>query len=65
MAGATAEFQNVKCIKETAAALLCVIDGKEVWIPQSQVDDASEVYSVGDEGTLVITEWIATQKELI
>ena len=42
-----------------------MIDGKEVWIPQSQVDDASEVYSVGDEGTLVITEWIAMQKELI
>lgn len=65
MAGATAEFENVKCIKETSAALLCVIDGEEIWIPQSQVDDASEVFSVGDEGRLVVTEWIAIQKGLV
>lgn len=65
MAGTTAEFTRVKCIKETSAALLCVIDGKEIWIPQSQVDDASEVFSVGDEGTLIVTEWIAIQKGLV
>lgn len=65
MAGATAEFENVKCIKVTPNAILCAIDGKEIWIPQSQVDDASEVFSVGDEGTLIVTEWIAIQKGLV
>jgi hypothetical protein len=37
-------------------------DGEEVWVPQSQIHDASEVWKKGDSGTLVVTEWIAIKK---
>jgi hypothetical protein len=61
----TVEFANVVVEVETAMAILCWIDGEKVWIPKSQIDDASEVYKDGDRGVLVVTEWIAKQKGLI
>lgn len=61
----TVAFDGVECVHATDAALLCVIDGDEHWIPQSQVDDDSEVYEDGGEGTLIISEWIAIQKGLV
>jgi hypothetical protein len=62
----TCDFDNVRCIKETDAALLCVIDGDEFWIPKSHVHDDSEVFDedVNSEGKLIISEWIAQQKGL-
>lgn len=59
--------EDVVCIKATDRALLCVINGEEMWIPQSQVAAESEVFNDTDnsEGTLVISEWIATKKGLI
>jgi hypothetical protein len=67
MADKTVTIENVKCKKETDRALLCIIEGEEVWIPKSQLDDDSEVFNDGNnaEGKLVITEWIATQKGLV
>jgi hypothetical protein len=59
------QIQNVTVSKETEAALLVNIEGEEMWIPKSQIDDDSEVYKKDTEGTLVITEWIAKQKGLI
>ena len=38
--------------------------GEPLWIPQSQIDDDSECWTMGDEGDLVISEWIAEQKGL-
>jgi len=64
MSRRTVEFEG-KAVKETDAALLVEIDGKEWWIPKSQIDESSEVRAEDDEGTLVITEWIATEKGLI
>lgn len=63
----TVEFEGVVAIKDTGKALCCVIDGEQVWIPQSQIHDNSEVYDAKDnsEGTLVVTEWIALQKGLV
>ena len=58
-------FPGVRAIRATDSALLVVIDGQQVWIPQSQIDDESEVYAEGDEGELVVSEWIATQKDLV
>lgn len=58
-------IKGVVCKRETDKALLCIIDDEEHWIPKSQVDDDSEVYAEGDEGKLVITEWIAEQKGLL
>ena len=59
------EFEDVLCKAASPKAILVVIEGTEYWIPQSQVDDDSEVWAKGDEGTLVITEWIAMQKGIL
>ncbi len=61
------QFHNVVCKKATEKALLCVIEGEEHWIPQSQIEDDSEVFDDdrNSTGTLVVTEWIAKQKGLI
>jgi hypothetical protein len=56
---------EAECIANTADAALCVIDGVEYWIPQSQILNDSYVWKKGDEGTLVITEWIAIEKGLV
>ena len=60
-------FENVTCIAATPKAILCIIDEDEVWIPQSQVHEDSEVFDNEDhsEGKLVITEWIAKEKGLL
>jgi hypothetical protein len=61
----TVMVHDVKAIHETAKALLCVIDGQEVWIPKSQIDEEeSEVQEVGDEGILVIPTWLADRNGL-
>lgn len=59
------EFENVEAIAATDKAVLCVIEGKQHWIPQSQIRPNSEVWKQGDKGTLVISRWIAEQKDLI
>ncbi len=58
---------EVSVLAETAAALrIRTDDGKEAWIPKSQIDEDSEVYSLkSSPGTMLVTEWIATQKELV
>jgi hypothetical protein len=63
--GPVVEFEVPEVTKETDKALLCVIEGKEVWIPKSQIHDDSEVFEEGHKGKLVISEWIAKEKELI
>lgn len=52
-----------KIIRETGAAFRARLsDGREVWLPFSQIADA-DAYAEGDENvTLSITEWIAEQK---
>ena len=57
-------IEDVTCLKSTEKACLCLIGTEEMWIPQSQIDDDSEVCTEGDEGTLVISQWIAEQKGL-
>ena len=62
------EFEDVLLKHATDKALLCVIDGVEHWFPKSQVHADSELFSdkqVGETGKLVVTEWIAKQKNLI
>jgi hypothetical protein len=51
--------------KSKAALLVEDEDGEEVWIPFSQIHADSEVWEdseVGEEGKLVIPEWLATKK---
>lgn len=49
---------------KTQKAILVDVDGEDYWIPLSQVDEESEVFEKGDQGDLIITEWIAQQKGL-
>lgn len=55
---------EARCVRATSNAILVDVDGEEVWIPQSCVHDDSEVWKRGDEGTLVVTRWIAEKKGL-
>jgi hypothetical protein len=51
------------CVKETEKALLVKFEGVETWVPKSQViGSESEVNEQGDQGMLVVTEWIAKEK---
>lgn len=61
----TVEFTNVTALRETDLAILCTIHGDEVWIPKSQIAHESDVRSVHDKGTLIVSEWIATEKGLV
>ena len=58
-------FDDAVCIQETRLAILVCVDGKQAWIPQSHVDDDSEVWKKGDSGTLVISEWAAIKNGLV
>lgn len=60
------EFDGVTAVKETDAALLCSFVGDgDHWIPKSQIDEDSEVNQEGDQGTLVVSAWIAGEKGLV
>jgi hypothetical protein len=60
----TVTISGVVVEAETDSAILCDIEGEEIWIPKSQIDDDSEVYEMGTNGDLVITQWIARKKGL-
>jgi len=56
---------DVICMRETDKALLCTIDGAEVWIPKSQLLAGNEVDARGCQGDLVIPRWLAIEKQLV
>lgn len=58
------EFDDVTVKVDTPKALLCIIEGDEVWIPLSQISEDSEVYRYGSSGKLIVSRWIADQKGL-
>ena len=62
----TVVFENVTCKAATSKAILCMgpWEDREIWFPLSQVDDDSEVFEKGHQGKLVVSKWIAEQKEL-
>jgi hypothetical protein len=50
-------------IHETEKALhVRLYDDEMAWVPKSQIHDDSEVWSNGQKGTLIVTEWYAKQK---
>lgn len=59
------EVYDCEVIAEGAKAILVNINGEETWIANSQIDDRSEVYELGDVGTLLINPWLAKKKGLI
>ena len=58
------DLPNARGIAATSDALLVEADDLDdaVWIPQSAILDESEVYEVGNEGTLVVKDWVAQKK---
>lgn len=59
-----AEFRH-----QTEKAVLVRIEGSDYWIPDSQIEQESEIYvgcgmERGDHGTIVMTDWIAQEKGL-
>ena len=51
-----------KILRSTAGAVLIDCDGKEVWVPRSQI------YSTDNDGRfdiLEVTEWLAMKKGMI
>jgi hypothetical protein len=59
------EVSHVRVHRETRIALLVAIDDRLIWIPKSQVLDDSEVQGEGDEGALVIPEWLAIERGIV
>jgi len=60
-------YINVQVIRqETEKAFQVVLEnGQIIWLPKSQISD-SEDYEAGDRDVeLAITQWIATEKELL
>jgi hypothetical protein len=51
-------------IRQTEKAALCEIDGEEVWLPWSQIDEGSDIKKDGDSGTVYIPRWLAEDKDL-
>lgn len=44
------------------ALLVRFEDGREDWVPKSQIHDDSEVFQANQEGKMVVTAWYAKQK---
>lgn len=59
-----AHLEDVYAVKKTTLALVCMIDDEEYVVPDSQIDDDSEVFDEGDEGTLVVNLWWAEKTGL-
>lgn len=58
------EIEDAKCIRDSEQAILveAPIFDEPTWIPQSQVDEDSEVYEKGTSGTLIISDWWARKQ---
>ena len=58
-------IDDVSCIRMTERAILVRIPAiarEPQWVPQSQIDDDSEVWQPGDSGTLIVSQWLADEK---
>jgi len=60
----TYKIYDANVIAETEKAIL--VEAEEFdepqWIPQSQIDDDSEVWTSGTDGTLIVSDWFAAQR---
>lgn len=53
----------VVCVKDTGRALLVKFEGKETWVPRSQLNKVeNEIWHARDEGMLVLPVWLAKEK---
>ena len=60
-------FEGAECIRETEKGILVRLPDhdEEVWLAKSQLHDDSDVYSHGDTGNLIVSRWMAEQKDLL
>ena len=58
-------LDDVECLHATDRAILVRIGEDKEWIPKSQLRDGNEVLAPGDAGTLVISGWLAQQKDWV
>lgn len=59
---------NGTCLRNSGKALLVELDdapGEPMWIPQSQIEEDSEVYDKGHEGDVIVTDWWAGKNGLV
>ena len=59
------KFDGCRGVYATDKGLLVSIpelDTEPLWVPQDHIHQDSEVYRKGDEGTLIISDWIAEKK---
>lgn len=57
------ESENVTVEHETDKAILCLFeDGTKMWIPKYVIDEDSEVYEMGTEGTLIVRDDFAERE---
>ena len=59
------EIEDARCVHQTEEAILVEapdFGDEQVWIPQSQVTEDSEVYAIRTEGTLVVSDWFAEKR---
>lgn len=63
-------LEGASAVRETDRALLVEFtegehEGRQVWVPKSQISDDSEVYDMAHGvGRLVVSEWLARQEGL-
>lgn len=56
-------FLDVRIIRSTAAALLCRIGDRSVWLPRGHI--SGKLWCTGDRGKLFIRRRLARDRELI
>jgi len=56
---------GVTVVRESDAALLCRIDGRERWIPRDKVREGTTIARTGDIGTLVLPRTFAVEWGLV
>ncbi|MBA2708700.1 MAG: hypothetical protein H0U59_12920 [Gemmatimonadaceae bacterium] len=55
-------IEGVEVTVATAKALLVTKDGKENWVPLSQLKDGTTVKKRGDKGRIILPAWLAKEK---
>src|SRR2546428_11474811 len=59
-------FQDVEAIDSNGLALLCRVNGKEVWVPYANMARREcTVRRPGDCGLLIVPHWLAVKLELL
>lgn len=65
MADSSVQFDDVEVLRDGGLALLCVIGGKQVWVPKAQMLPGSQLTKAGDRGRLVVPDWFAADHGLV